>query len=101
VQGKHIGLTKHNPNYRFEPSLINRLIKREGKEYINFKGKKIFVYDTGLILNDTPMKRFDGVLFIYSQDGAIGIKTEGFFSENEFCNTELSIDKAFEFTKAS
>src|ERR1035438_976981 len=81
-QGTHIGIKLIGP-YTLEPTLINRTIKRDGKEYISYKRDKIFVFDLGKILFGTRTKKYDGILLVTAGGKTIGIKTEGFFNRNE------------------
>jgi hypothetical protein len=88
VNKTHIGIRLQG-DYTLEPTLINRTMKKDSKEYISYKKNKIYVFDLNNILYGERTKKYDGILLVTANGKTIGVKTEGFFNRNEFCNTEL------------
>jgi len=82
VNDKKIGIKY---SYLIELTHINKTFTKDGNEFINYKGKDILVLDTGMIIDNKPLKRFDGLIFITINNKIIAFKAEGFFKyENNF-----------------
>jgi len=88
INKEKVGI-KFSNQYILEETLINKVVSIDGEEYISYKGKKIKVYDTGVILYNIPLKKFDGIVFVKMDDKTIGFKTEGFFKKMNNVKTEI------------
>lgn len=79
----------YSSDYKLEQTHINKVFLKDGKEYIHYKGKKIPVYDTGVLLYDEPLKKFDGLVFVYTKEKTLAFKTEGFFKKSDNVKKEI------------
>jgi hypothetical protein len=88
INGLKVGipLTK---DYTLEETLINKSFSDDEGEYIIYKGSRVPVYDTGEILDNQPLKKFDGLVFVYMKDKNIAFKTEGFFKVTDNVKKEV------------
>ncbi len=88
INKEKVGI-KFSNLYSLEGTLINKVVSIDGEEYISYRGKKIKVYDTGTILYDIPLKKFDGIVFVKAGGKTIGFKTEGFFKTTDNVKMEI------------
>lgn len=88
VNGKIVGIKKSE--YDIEPTLINKLSQDIDGEFIKYKRERIRIIDTGKILFNVPLKKFDGLIFIRLNEETIAYKTEGFFKNSHKCDVELN-----------
>jgi len=88
INDETVGI-KYSPSYLIEETHINKTFLNNG--YINYKGIKVPVIDTGKIINDKPLKKFDGLVFITTNEKIIAFKTEGFFKYESNVSNELNI----------
>lgn len=89
IHGKKIGI-EYSDRYKMENTHINKVFAEGEKEFIKFRGDKIVVLDTGKILFDEPLKKFDGILFVYARNGKkIGFKSEGFYKDSDNVKAEI------------
>lgn len=77
-------------SYLIEETHINKTFIKNGNEFIHYKGIKVPVIDTGKILNNKPLRKFDGLLFITLNKKIIAFKTEGFFKYENEIDRELN-----------
>ena len=70
---------KFSSQYKLEQTHINKLFIRDDYEYIQYCGQEIPVYDTAVLMEQEPLKKFDGLLFIHMKEKTLALKTEGFF----------------------
>lgn len=96
IDDKVVGV-KYSNQYVLEKTHINKSFSKDNEdEYINYKRDKIRVYDVGELLFNKPMKKFDGLVFVFSGENKIALKTEGFFNEeNVECDVVLDVEKLF------
>lgn len=98
IDKKKVGIP-YSEKYTLEETHINKVFTDdEEREYIEYKGNKIPVYDTGEILYGIPLKKFDGLIFVYTRQDIIALKTEGFFKESDNVKAEI---KPLELIKVS
>lgn len=88
VNDEIVGI-KYSPSYLIEETHINKTFLNNEYEYIHYKGIKVPTIDTGKIINDKPLKKFDGLIFITFNKKIIAFKTEGFFKYENKVSKEL------------
>lgn len=92
ISGHRVAVPTSN-NWKLEPTLINKSFTDEdGDEYINYRREKIYIYDTGDILFDQPMKKFDGLLFVIKGNKKLALKTESFFDEEVDFDKKIDVE---------
>lgn len=81
---------------KITPTFINKTIKKNGYEYINYKGREIKVFDIAPLNNLPKLKKFDGLILIRYHNEFIGIKSEGFYKFSPYLRfTPINIDNIF------
>ncbi len=91
INKEKVGI-RYSSNYILEETHINKVfVDSLGAEYINYKGSKVPVVDTGTLLYNEPLKKFDGLLFVYMDKKAFAYKTEGFFKDTNNVKKEIKL----------
>lgn len=88
INKEKVGI-RFSPQYILEETFINKVVLSEKYEYISYKGQRIQIYDTGTMLYNTPLKKFDGIVFVKMENKTIGFKTEGFFKISDNVKKEI------------
>lgn len=89
IDKESIGI-KYSDKYQLTQTLINKVFLGDDGEYIQYKNKRVPVYDTSLLIGKEKLKKFDGLLFIDFGDKIIALKTEGFYKDLDTVNVELN-----------
>jgi len=89
VNNEKVGI-KYSIDYLLEETHINKVFTGNEGEYIHYKGNIIQVYDSGTILQNKPLKKFDGLLFITKNNKTIAFKIEGFCREGSKVQKEIN-----------
>lgn len=86
-------------SFELEPTQINKTVYKENNNLlvgeINYRNEIIDVYDIALYFTKEELKKFDGILFIKTDNRKFGIKFDGFYKiENTVKDSRvLSINK--------
>ncbi len=88
VNDETVGI-KYSSSYLVEETHINKTFIKNGYEYIHYKGIKVPVVDTGKVIHNKPLRKFDGLIFITFNKKIIAFKTEGFFKCESKVDREL------------
>jgi hypothetical protein len=89
VNSEKVGI-KYSREYTLEETHINKVFSKDGEEFIHYKGHKIPVVDTGTVLQEKPLKKFDGLLFVHIGVKTIAFKVEGFYKISGNVDKEIS-----------
>lgn len=88
--------------FQLESTLINKItpVLDSEKDYvdgfINYKGRIIDVLDISSLFNQPKLKKFDGLIFVFSNGNSIAIKYEGFHEVVEELNGHIfNVDNLF------
>jgi len=82
-------------SFQFEPTQINKINKTESEEEecageLNYKNEVIEVFDIARVFSNTPLKKFDGLLFIKTENRKFAIKFNGFYRiEDDSMNSKV------------
>jgi len=89
VNDEVIGI-KYSNYYLIEETHINKTFINDEYEYIHYKGIKVPVLDMGELINNKPLKKFDGLVFVTMNKKVKALKVEGFFKY------EVKVKKEFD-----
>ena len=88
INKEKVGVAYSN-KYMLEQTHINKVFLNDNNEYIHYKGEKIPVFDTSVLIGQEALKKFDGFLFIHIDKKTLAIKTEGFFKLSDNVKHEI------------
>ena len=88
--------------FHLEPTLINKITSVLDSErefvdgFINYKGRIVDVFDLSPIFEQSKLKKFDGLIFVFNNGDSVAIKYEGFFKQVDELNGHIfNIDTLF------
>lgn len=101
---KHYAL-ELDQTFNFEPTQINKIVSKtkRKKSYageINYRNEIIDVYDIARRLSKEELKKFDGLIFIQTEERKFAIKFNGFYKieDSPLGNKVLTIEKILKIT---